>query len=496
MIESRTAIDLLGRPRLLVIGDLILDRYTWGDVSRISPEAPVMVMQADREEVRPGGAASVAALLRALEAEVTIAGVTGDDGAGRALRKLLQDDGVNADMVLCDSSRPTTSKERLMGRAAQRHAQQILRVDREETHPLAPDLERQMLDAVLPAIASHAAVLVSDYAKGVCSPVLVRQVIAHATAARVPVLIDPARIGDYSHYHGATLLAPNRVEAEVATGRKIHTPDDALTAAANLRERLQLGAVLVKLDRDGMALVADDEPGSVFATQAREVYDVTGAGDMVLAMIALCRVSGLDWKDAVPLANLAAGLEVEKLGVSLLTRGEIRIASMVAADRRKLLTLEELEPLADAYLRQGKKLVFTNGCFDLLHIGHANYLHEAARLGDVLIVAVNSDASVRRLKGENRPVIREADRAAMLAALACVDFVLIFEEDTPHDLLRRLKPDVLVKGGTYTVGEVVGKEVVEAYGGAVCVVGRMEGVSTTEILASVQGIRSWPPQSR
>ena len=232
-------------------------------------------------------------------------------------------------------------------------------------------------------------------------------------------------------------------------------------------------AVLVKLDRDGMVLVTDSEAGRVYPTQPREVCDVTGAGDMVLAMIGLCRASGVDWDDAVPLANLAAGLEVEKLGVALLTRAEIRLGSITGGASRKLLTLDELEPLAEAYRRQGKKLVFTNGCFDLLHVGHANYLHEAARLGDVLIVAVNSDASVRRLKGSDRPVIREADRAAMLAALACVSYVLIFEEDTPREMLRRLRPDVLVKGGTYTPDEVVGKKFVEGYGGCVFVVGKI-----------------------
>jgi D-beta-D-heptose 7-phosphate kinase/D-beta-D-heptose 1-phosphate adenosyltransferase len=417
MIDGRSAIHALARPRLLVVGDLILDRYTWGNVGRISPEAPVMVVRADHEEVRPGGAASVAALLSALEARVTLAGVTGDDVAGRVLRKLLQDDGIDHAAVLCDPARPTTSKERIMGRAAHRHPQQILRVDREETHPLPPALERQLLDALLPQIENHATVLVSDYAKGVCTPALLSAVIARATQVGVPIFIDPARIADYARYRGATLLTPNRAEAELAAGRTLRTPQEALAAAGELRERFGLAGVLVKLDRAGMALVAGDYPARAFATEPREVYDVTGAGDMVLAMIALCRASSLGWDETVSLANLAAGLEVEKLGVAFLTRTEILVGSMEVGFPAKLLTLEELEPLADAYRRQGKKLVFTNGCFDLLHIGNANYLREAARLGDVLIVAVNSDASVRRLKGKNRPVIREADRAAMLDAL-------------------------------------------------------------------------------
>jgi D-beta-D-heptose 7-phosphate kinase/D-beta-D-heptose 1-phosphate adenosyltransferase len=488
MNDLHTLLNSLGKPRLLVVGDLILDRYTWGEVTRVSPEAPVLVLRADREEVRPGGAASVAALLRALDANVTLAGVVGDDVAGRVLRKLLQDEGVAQDVVLCDAGRPTTSKERLMGRAAHRHPQQILRVDREETHPLPTDVEQHLLQAILSQVDQHAAVLVSDYAKGVCTPALLGALIARAAAHGIPVFVDPARITDYARYRGATVLAPNRAEAELATGRKIRTAEDALAAAHALRDLTACGTVLLKVDRDGMVLVTDSHPGRVYPTQRREVYDVTGAGDMVLAMIGLCRASGVDWDGAVPLANLAAGLEVEKLGVALLTRAEIRLGSIHGGSPRKLLSLDDMEPLAEAYRRQGKKLVFTNGCFDLLHVGHTHYLREAACLGDVLIVAVNSDASVRRLKGNDRPVIREADRAAMLAALACVAHVMIFEEQTPHELLRRLRPDVLVKGGTYTVEQVVGREVVEGYGGTVCVVGKLDGVSTTEILASVRNI--------
>jgi D-beta-D-heptose 7-phosphate kinase / D-beta-D-heptose 1-phosphate adenosyltransferase len=270
------------------------------------------------------------------------------------LRKLLQDEGVEQSAVLFDSGRPTTSKERLMGRAAHRHPQQILRVAREETHPLPTDVEQRLLQAILPQVEQHAAVLVSDYAKGVCTPALLGELIALAAALGIPVFIDPARITDYARYHGAALLAPNRAEAELATGRKIRTVEDALAAAHALREQVTCGAVLLKLDRDGMVLVTDSHPGRVYPTQPRDVCDVTGAGDMVLAMIGLCRASGLDWDNAVPLANLAAGLEVEKLGVALLTRAEIRLGSSHGGSPRKLRSLDELEPLAEAYRRQGK----------------------------------------------------------------------------------------------------------------------------------------------
>jgi D-beta-D-heptose 7-phosphate kinase/D-beta-D-heptose 1-phosphate adenosyltransferase len=474
----------LAHPRLLVVGDLILDRYTWGDVARISPEAPVMVLRADREEVRPGGAASVAALLRTLDAVVSLGGVIGDDGSGRVLAKLLNDDRIDLAAVLTDPGRPTTTKERLMGRAEGRHPQQMLRVDREETHALAPDLERRLVAAVMPQLDQLAAVLISDYAKGVCTPSLLRSVIDTATECGVPVFIDPARITDYARYRGAALLTPNRVEASLATGRKIAAPEDALAAAAELRDRLHIPAVLLKLDRDGMLLAADGDP-QFFPTEPRDVCDVAGAGDLVLAILALARVSGLGWPDAVPLANLAAGLEVQRLGVAPVRRADL--AAAIARRRpTKLLTADALAALADGYRRQSKTLVFTNGCFDLLHIGHADYLHEAASLGDVLIVAVNSDASVRRLKGPGRPVIGEADRAAMLAALACVAHVVIFDADTPEELLCRLRPDVLVKGGTYRVDEVVGRDIVEAYGGRVCVTSQRPGVSTTAILAAAR----------
>jgi D-beta-D-heptose 7-phosphate kinase/D-beta-D-heptose 1-phosphate adenosyltransferase len=299
------------------------------------------------------------------------------------------------------------------------------------------------------------------------------------------VLIDPARRADYSAYRGATLLAPNRVEMALAVGRPIRTSDDALAAAFDLRDRLGAGAVLLKLDKGGMVLAAAGVPGRVFPTLPREVCDVTGAGDMVLAMMGLCRASGLDWADAAPLANLAAGLEVERLGVTPVTRAELH-AACAAAEIGKQVTLAHMETLAAGYRKGGKTLVFTNGCFDLLHVFHANYLGEAAALGDVLVVAVNSDASVRRLRGPARPVIKEADCAAMLAALDCVDHVLIFDDDTPHELLRRLRPEILVKGGTYRVEEVVGADVVAAYGGRVCVTGKIDGVSTTDILAAVR----------
>ena len=442
----------------------------------------------DREEVRLGGAASVASLLRALDCPVTLAGVIGDDGAGRVLHKLLRDDNIHHEAVFVDDSRVTTSKERFMGRAANRGPQQIFRVDREDRRTLDAKTEAALTDAVLTRIPHHAAVLISDYAKGVCTPPLLARVIDEANRRGIPVFVDPAHIDNYDRYRGATAILPNRQETEMATGGKIRTFDDAIAAAQSLSERTRIPFVLVKLDGDGMILAAREQPVRCFSTRARAVQDVTGAGDMVLAMAGLCRASGLSWDATVPLANLAAGLEVERLGVAPVSRSEIaaEIGATAASRSAKIVSLETMTYLADAYRRDGKTLVFTNGCFDLLHVGHAEYLREAAQLGDVLIVAVNSDASVRRLKGPSRPVIKEHHRAAMLAALECVRHVLVFDEDTPHQLLAQIRPSVLVKGGTYGVDDVVGKEIVAQYGGRVCVTGKLDGVSTTEILSELR----------
>ena len=497
--------DGLARPRVLVLGDLILDRYTFGDAERVSQEAPVILLRADQREARLGGAANVSNMLRGLEAEVTCAGVVGADRDGDLARQLLDAAGVDVGCLVTDPSRPTTVKERFIGRAQGRHPHQMLRVDSEVRHPIAAALEQPLLEELLGRLGDYDIVLVSDYDKGVCTPTLLRAVIDAGRAAGVPVIVDPIRGADYSRYRGATSMTPNRLEAEMATGLKIVTTDDALAAAGRLRRELQLDLGIVTLDRDGMALIDADGKGSIVATRPRAVYDVTGAGDMALAMIGVALAAGLPAVEAVRLANVAAGLEVEKVGVAVIPRAEIRQRLVeeqwmsererpnaspqprTVAARDKIVGLEELVRRAAGHRAAGQKIVFTNGCFDLLHVGHTTYLAEARALGDVLVVAVNSDAGVRRLKGATRPVIGQADRAGMLAALAAVDYVLIFDDDTPHELLRRLRPEVLVKGGTYTPEQVVGHEVVAAYGGQVCVAGLVQGMSTTNILKSLGG---------
>ena len=487
MNNTSQALATIGNPRILVVGDLILDRYTWGNADRVSPEAPVLVLDAQSQEVRLGGAASVAGLARCLGARISVAGVVGDDSQGKTLCRLLDEADINHRLVTCDSKRPTTCKERFMGRAAGRHPHQILRVDHEIRAPLDDDLERKLAEAIVARLGDYQAILISDYNKGVCTPTLLKAVITAARERDLPVIVDPAKIEDYSRYLDATLLTPNRGEAELATGRKIDTPADALMAGRRLCELCRAEAILITLDSQGMALVGKNEPGQLIPTQARSVYDITGAGDMVLAAVGLGLAAGTPLADSVRLANVAAGLEVQRLGVAAVSRAEIQdeLAGAGTRSANKLVTLDQMTDLARAYRRDGKRLVFTNGCFDLLHVGHARYLQEAARLGDVLVVAVNGDQSVRRQKGSHRPVINQQDRAALLSALGCVDHVLIFDAHTPHELLRRIRPDVLVKGGTYTTGQVVGREIVESQGGRVCVTGQTDGVSTSKILASI-----------
>ncbi|MBI1902641.1 MAG: D-glycero-beta-D-manno-heptose 1-phosphate adenylyltransferase [Planctomycetia bacterium] len=483
------AVDRLGTPRLLVVGDLMLDRYTWGNAERVSPEAPVILVRADKREARLGGAANVCQMVRGLEAEVFCAGVIGSDPDGAALRHLLHDAGVDSSAVLRDESRPTTVKERFIGRAANRHPHQILRVDHEVREPLSAQIESDLSARIAAVLDDVAVVLISDYAKGVCTPGLLRSVIQAATKRQTLVLVDPARGGDFSLYRGATTITPNRLEAELATGVKIRSPQDAFDAGKKLCELASLRYAIITLDSEGMAVVEPDGKGQMFPTRPRSVYDITGAGDMVLAMLGVALAAGAEMQDTVRLANVAGGLEVEQVGVVPITRDQVRV-DLLRHGREgaavKIVGQDDAARLAEAARSQGRKIIFTNGCYDLLHVGHVSCLDEAARQGDLLFVGVNSDRSARNLKGPGRPIRSQAERAAVLAALACVDYVTVFDADTPVDLIAAIRPDVLVKGGDYGSQQAIpGREFVESYGGRLHIARLVEGVSTTQILRSV-----------
>lgn len=483
-------IGRLGRPRILVVGDVILDRYIWGDAERVSQEAPVILLREDRQESRLGGAANVANLLRGLEADVTLAGVVGNDDDAEDLRKDLKSAGVDNAAILADPSRPTTVKQRYIGLAQQRHPHQILRVDREVRTPIDSRIEDRLILAIEAAAGNCDAVLISDYGKGVCTPRVLQTTIATANRLGKPVIVDPVPSADYRHYLGATAITPNRSETARATGNGINSSEDAFAAGRRFCAELELDYCFITLDSDGIALVQRDGSSQLLPTRKREVYDITGAGDMVLATIGVGAAAGIAPDDLARLANVAGGLEVEQVGVERISREQM-IGDVLSHGRRpdeKICTLDELAHHVEARKRLSQRVVLTNGCFDLLHVGHVGYLQQAAAEGDCLIVAVNSDASVRRLgKAPDRPICKQADRAAMLASLEAVDYVLVFDEDTPHVLLERLQPHLLVKGGTYSADQIVGRELVEAYGGQVKPLGMTPGVSTTDIIAKIRG---------
>lgn len=485
---SAAIVDLLSqarRPRILVAGDVMLDRYLWGDVDRVSPEAPIPIVRVGREEHRLGGAGSVAAMLAALEAEVSLCAVVGDDLEGRAIRALLRAQKIDGAGLVRAPGRATTLKQRLLGRTHGRHPQQMVRVDREDTRPIDAASANRLLEYVWDRLEQLDLILLSDYGKGACAGAFVPQLVAIAQSARVPVIADPARSADFHRYAGCECITPNRLEAGLAAGMRIATPDDGLEAA---RKLLRFGAksAAVTLDRDGIAWADGPRAGRHFPARQRQVHDITGAGDMVMAALGYAIASGADWPTAIQLANLAGGLEVERLGVAPLTRAEllaeVSLSRAAPPSEAKILGLDRLVEELARRRAAGHRVAMTNGCFDLLHPGHVASLEHARAQGDLLVVAVNSDRSVRELKGPGRPIIGEQGRAAMLAALACVDYVVLFDTTSVAPLVERVLPDVLVKAAHYGPEEVVGRETVLRHGGRV-VLAPVEGdYSTTGLI--------------
>lgn len=473
----------LGRPTVVVVGDAMLDRYVFGEVSRVSPEAPIPVLKVLTEEERAGGAASVALNAAVLGARTRLVGYRGDDEAGRSLVGLLGKQGVDASGLVATAARPTTLKTRMVAAGrSHRNRQQVVRVDREDASAYAAGDEKRLLAAYDKALRGAAGVIVSDYAKGVVSAAVARHVIDRARAAGVPVVVDP-KGSDYAKYRGATAVTPNRAETAQATGIEPRDAKTTLAAGRSLLEAAGVDAAVVTLDKDGIALVERSGHEELVPTTPREVFDVTGAGDVVIATLGVALADGRSLADAVHLANVAAGVEVAKVGAVPVTRDEI-LAALGASDGRRhcVLPLDALLRELATLRAQGRSVVFTNGCFDLLHAGHVRYLAFAKREGDVLVVGLNSDASVRRLKGAGRPVNPQDDRAEVLAALESVDFVTVFDEDTPARLVEAVLPDVLVKGQDWADKGVVGREVVEASGGRVVLAPLLEGRSTTAMV--------------
>ncbi|HVH27463.1 MAG TPA: D-glycero-beta-D-manno-heptose 1-phosphate adenylyltransferase [Vicinamibacterales bacterium] len=483
----------LPRPRhpLLIVGDIICDHYVWGDVERISPEAPVQVLRWEREADRPGGAANVAMNLAALGCQVHLAGVVGNDAPGRWLLKALRARGIETRSVIVSPRRPTTTKTRVIARG-----QHLLRIDRETREALDAVTERRLVSAIEKLNSTIGGTICSDYGKGVLTPSVLRAALRRtggkakgARAARPVVLVDP-KGRDFGKYRGADVLTPNDKEFTEATG-----PDGSIEQRAkSLINRLGLKALLVTRGAEGMDLFEheDGRRGAIHRTQIpvlqrHEVFDVTGAGDTVAAVMGLASAAGVPWVDAARLANAAAGIVVGTVGTAVAESETLAgvVAGEASQARSKVLSRAALTARVADARAHGVRIVLTNGCFDLLHVGHLHLLQRARALGDILVVAINDDASVKRLKGQNRPLIPEVQRAEMLAALRFVDYVTLFSELTPLRLIQAVRPDVLVKGGDYTPDQVVGRDVVERYGGRIEIVPLLPGLSTSGLVDAI-----------
>ena len=461
--------------RVVVAGDVMLDRYLFGSTGRISPEAPVPVVHVQETDDRPGGAANVAVNLAALGASTSLVGVVGKDAAADALLGIMQARGIDCAFATADD-RPTITKTRVQSRG-----QQLIRLDEENSRPMPGGALTDVLQGI---VNGAGAVVLSDYGKGALSDVAA--MIRVCREAGVPVLVDPKGT-DFGQYRGATIMTPNQSEFEAVAGR-CESDDELVERAIDLMQQLELGALLVTRSEKGMLLIENGSEPLFLSTQAREVYDVTGAGDTVIATLAGALACGQSLGSAAAVANLAAGLVVRKIGVATVTTGELAAAlHQRGQGGGGLVDLDALLALVDEARDRDERIIMTNGCFDVLHAGHVSYLEEAKSLGDRLIIAVNDDDSVKRLKGPDRPINALEDRLLVLAGLAAVDWVVPFSEDTPAKLIEAVLPDVLVKGGDYKPEEIAGAREVLQNGGEVRILSFRDGHSSSRIIDRLGG---------
>lgn len=480
MTDPTRIIDDLSKASVICLGDVMLDRFVYGTCDRISPEAPIPVLRIAEERRMLGGAGNVAANLTALGARCRFLSAVGDDEDGGMVRRLIAENTGADDGVIVEPERRTTVKTRLIaGR------QQLLRADQEMVAPLSPAGEAALLAALPSALENAGALILSDYGKGVLSDGMIAGAIGAARAAGRPVIADP-KGSDYTRYRGASLITPNRKELNQATGMPVADDAQVVAACRHLLENSGIDAVLATRSEEGMTIVTAGGGVAHLRAEAREVFDVSGAGDTVVATIAAALALGVPLEDAAHLANLAAGIVVGKVGTAVVHADEL----LGALHHQEWRHLEDKVAPRDAAAErvarwriQGRRVGFTNGCFDLLHPGHVSLLAQARAACDVLVVGLNSDESVSRLKGPARPVNKEGARATVLAALASVDLVVIFGEDTPEALIKALHPDVLVKGADYTIDKVVGADFVQSYGGKVVLADLVAGQSTTGTIA-------------
>lgn len=480
-------VERLPNSPVVLVGDLMLDRYLYGNAERLSPEAPVPVLHYQKEETRLGGAGGVAANLAALGASVRVVGVVGAEDSGRCVLEKLVACGASVEHVVQTPERPTVCKTRLIGLAQHRHPQQMMRLDYEEQTPLASHIAATVIDGVARALDGAAMLCIEDYNKGLLTEEICQKIIGLARDRGVPVIVDPSAISDYRRYLNSTALKLNRLETEKATGLPVREEEHFGPAAQQLIDRVGLEAVVITLDKSGAYFATRQGERRRIKTRVRQVYDVTGAGDMVLAMLVMSRVAGAGWAEAVALANVAGGLEVERFGSVPITPQEIvqELLTEVHEHMGKQRTLEQLKAELQRHRASGKRVVFTNGCFDLIHLGHVKYFQFARNQGDLLVVGVNTDASIRRLKGDKRPIIAEEDRVSVLEELESIDYLVRFDDDTPLNLIGQIRPDVLVKGADYRKEQVVGWDIVESYGGRVALAPLVDGRSTSAVIERI-----------
>ncbi|MHC4659343.1 MAG: D-glycero-beta-D-manno-heptose 1-phosphate adenylyltransferase [Planctomycetota bacterium] len=487
--ELLKTVSNLGSPKILVVGDFMLDAYIYGDALRISPEAPVPVLKVGRTEYGCGGAASVAADIAALGASVYCLGVIGDDQNAQILKRLLTETSADITGLFMAGDRPTISKQRLIGLAQHRHRQQLIRMDQESTEPLSDEQHEKILRIYKDTLKQIDVVCLQDHKKGLLGSSLCRQMTDLATKADKKVLVDPCLTDDYSKYTGATVITPNRQEASLAVGLEIKTTKMAARAAEELVEKLKLEAVVITLDKEG-AYLKTKKLSEIIPTRPRSVYDVSGAGDMVLATLATALAAGCDYKTAVQLSNITGGIEVEKFGAVPVTTEEI-INEIIIQNRGKDGKVRSVDSLVEEltwHRSQNNTIVFTNGCFDVLHRGHIEFLKFCKSQGGIVVVGLNSDSSVKLIKGPDRPINNQYDRASVLAALETVDYIAVFDESEPLNLIKKVKPDVLVKGQDWADKGVVGQDFVESYGGKVVLAPLVEGKSSTSVIEKMKSL--------
>ena len=464
-------------PKILVIGDLMIDHYLWGKCERISPEAPVQIVNIDKESSVLGGAGNVINNLRALGSRVDVLSVVGDDYVANELKALLENIKVQSNMLIIEQNRKTSKKSRLI--ASQ---QQVLRYDNESIEDISSASEKEIINKLSANISNYDVVILSDYGKGVLTTKLTQDIISISNKNNVKVFVDP-KGKDYSKYKGAYTLTPNKKEAIEASNILINDNESLEKAIKKLKEECELEVSLITLSESGIAIFDDNL--RIKPTVAREVYDVTGAGDTVIASIAFAIANHMKIDDAIQFANLAAGVVVGKIGSATASLDEIyeyESSLNKSNSSSHIKSFEEIEILAKKLHDKGKKIIFTNGCFDILHAGHVKYLEEAKSYGDVLILGLNADSSVRKLKGPTRPINNQDDRAYILASLESVDYVVIFEEETPYELIKLIQPHVLVKGGDYEGKEIVGQDIAQE----LRLVQFVDGKSTSKIIQRIQ----------